>query len=160
VIGSLESERVSGGKPVPTFPRSARAYRRDEQGSSAAEFALVIPLVVMLVMGTLHMSLVTYTAVSLHYAVEETARCLSVAGNNPSGAATACPDATKVQTYGRNRYRAFYNISPQFSVVSPAVTCTNGSQVAGSGTYTIALGLLNLSIPISASACYPYAPPS
>jgi Flp pilus assembly protein TadG len=137
-----------------------RAYRRDEAGASAAEFALVIPLVVVLVMGTLHMSLVAYTAVSLHYAVEDTARCLSVSLNNPSGATTACPDSTKVQSYGQGRYRAFYNISPQFSIVSPAVTCTNGSQVAGSGTYPIPLGLLNLSIPISASACYPYAPPS
>jgi Flp pilus assembly protein TadG len=136
------------------------AWRRDERGSSAAEFALVIPLVVMLVLGLLHLSLATYSAVSLHYAVEETARCLSVSGNNPSGAATACPDATKVQTYGRSRYRGLYNISPQFSVVSPAVTCTNGQQVSGTGTYTIALGLLNVSIPMSAYACFPYSTPS
>jgi Flp pilus assembly protein TadG len=138
----------------------AAAFRRDERGASAAEFALVIPLVVMLVLGTLHMSLATYTAVSLHYAVEETARCLSVSGNNPSGATTACSDPSQVQAYGQSRYRAFYNISPQFSVVSPAVTCTNGKQVAGSGTYTIALGLLNVSIPISAYACFPYSAPS
>jgi Flp pilus assembly protein TadG len=138
----------------------SRAYRRDERGSSAAEFALVVPLVVMLTMGVIHMSLASYAAVSLHYAVEETARCLSVSANNPAGATTACPDATKVQTYGLNRYRGLYNISPQFSLVSPAVTCTNASQVSGRGTYTVALGLLNLSIPITAYACYPYAPAS
>jgi Flp pilus assembly protein TadG len=134
------------------------AYRHDQGGSSAAEFALLIPMVVMLVLGMLHLSLALYTAVNLHYAVEATARCLSVSANNPSTATTLCPNAAQVQAYGQSRYKGFYNISPQFTVVSPAVTCTNGNQVSGTGTYTIALGLLTVPIPITANACFPYLP--
>jgi Flp pilus assembly protein TadG len=134
------------------------AYRRDQRGSSAAEFALVVPLIAMLVLGVLHMSLMMYSAVSLHSAVEATARCLSVSANNPSGSTTQCPNPAQVQAYGQSRYTGIYNISPQFTVVSPAVTCTNGNQVSGSGTYNISLGLLNASIPITANACFPYSP--
>lgn len=134
------------------------AYRRDQRGSSAAEFALIVPVFLGLVLGVIHLSLAVYSAVELHDATEWTARCLSVSANNPAGATTSCPDSTKVQTYAKSRYTG-PNISPTFSLVT-STSCTNGNQVSGSGTYSLSTGLVNLSIPISAKACFPYAPPS
>lgn len=134
------------------------AYRRDQRGSSAAEFALVVPVFLGLVLGVIHMSLVVYSAVELHDATEWTARCLAVSANNPPGAATTCPDATQVQTYAAGRYTG-PNISPTFSLVA-TTSCTNGTQVSGAGTYNMATGLVNLSIPITANACFPYSAPS
>jgi Flp pilus assembly protein TadG len=132
------------------------AYRRDQRGSSAAEFALVLPVFLALVLGVIHMSLVVYSAVELHDATEWTARCLSVSANNPAGATTTCPDSTKVQTYATGRYTG-PKISPTFSVVT-TTSCTNGKQVSGSGSYSMSLGLMRATIPISAKACFPYSP--
>lgn len=134
------------------------AFRRDQRGSSVAEFALVVPLFLGLVLGVIHMSLLVYSVVQLHDATEWTARCLSVSANNPSGATTTCPDSSKVQTYGTGRYTG-PKISPTFSRVT-GTTCTNGTQVSGSGTYSMSLGVIRLSVPISAKACFPNSPPS
>jgi Flp pilus assembly protein TadG len=137
------------------------AYRRDQRGSSVAEFALVLPLFLALVLGVVNMSMVVYSAVDLHDATEWTARCLAVSANNPSTATTVCPPgstATQIQAYGKGRYTG-PNISPTFALVS-GTTCTNGTQVQGSGNYSMNLGLVSVSIPITAQACFPYDPPS
>lgn len=132
------------------------AYRRDQRGSSAAEFALVVPVFIGLVLGVIQLSLVVYSAVELHDATEWTARCLSVSANNPPGAATRCPDATKVQDYAKGRYSG-PNIGPTFSLAA-SPSCTNGTQVSGSGAYRLSTGLVNVSIPLSAKACFPFSP--
>ena len=131
---------------------SLHAFHRDQRGASAAEFALVIPLIAALVLGLMHLSFVLYSAVAMHQATEATARCLSVSANNPSGATTDCPDSTQVQAYGTSRYVG-PGISPQFTVSSSAA-CTNGLQVSGSGVYNLSMGFVNFPITISAQSCF------
>jgi Flp pilus assembly protein TadG len=128
------------------------AYRRDQRGAAAVEFALVIPLFVALTFGVIHMSMVVYAAVNLHDATEYTARCLAVSANTTGG---TCPStsAANVQAYGAGRYTG-PNISPTFTIISG--TCTGTvQQVQGTGTYQVVLGLVNLPITITAKACFP-----
>ena len=61
---------------------SARpAWRRlwaDRSGASAVEFAIVLPVFVLLVLGSISAALLTFSVSSLNYAVEDAARCAAV----------------------------------------------------------------------------------
>lgn len=54
-------------------------FRRNRDGASAVEFALILPAFVTMVMGTIQMGLVFYQASTVQFALEETARKVMVA---------------------------------------------------------------------------------
>jgi Flp pilus assembly protein TadG len=113
-----------------------------ESGTAAVEFALVFPPFVMFLVGILYACLVVYSAASLHFAVEQAARCYSVN-------ASQCGSASTAQTYAQNKY---YGVSsPTFTASTPSC----GHQV--SATLTLALNAVFTSwnIPLSATACFP-----
>ncbi len=120
-------------------------FLADRCGSSAAEFALVLPLFLLLVLGTIHISFAVYAASTLHWAVEAAARCASVR------AGSTCPTFADIQTYAASMYQG-PGIGANF-VASVDLTC--GSRVTGTGSYGVHAGLLNVTIPLSATACYP-----
>src|ERR1700720_1891738 len=51
---------------------------RCRSGSVAVEFAMVLPALAALILGTLFSGLMMFSTASLHYAVEQAARCYSV----------------------------------------------------------------------------------
>lgn len=116
----------------------------DEQsGSSAAEFALVLPGLLLLTLGTFYLCFLMYAASTLHYAVEDAARCRSVK-------VATCSTAALTQTYALSRYRG-PNISAVFVATQPAC----GNQVVGSGAFSLRTGIATLSVPLNATACFP-----
>jgi len=136
-----------------------RTWCGDERGASVAEFALVVPLFFVLVMGVIYLSLGMYSAAQLHDATQWTARCLAVSANNPSSAIpnTKCPTPANVQTYAMTRYNGA--LSPNFTRITTS-TCTNGAQVQGRADLRLPLILVNVTVPITARACFPYSPAS
>ena len=120
---------------------SALVRRRD--GGSAVEFALVAPVFVLTVVGAFFVCQMALTTVSLHFAVEDAARCASVR-------TTVCKDATTTQTYASSRYFG-PNVSPTFIYASAAC----GNQVTGTVSFTLDLGTSKQVLPITASACAP-----
>jgi hypothetical protein len=50
----------------------------DQRGTTAIEFAIVAPLFLALAVGTLYLGICLFMVGSLHYTVEEAARCASV----------------------------------------------------------------------------------
>jgi hypothetical protein len=134
-------------------------YLREERAASAVEFALIIPVALILILSLLHMSAVVYAANNLHFATEETARCLAVSANNPAGTSgLPCPPnptAAQVQSYGAARYVG-PNISATFTLGATSA-CANTKQLSASGTYNMAMGFVSFPIPLSASACYPHS---
>ena len=64
----------------------------DDSASTSAEFALIVPLFLILVFGTINGTAMLSAATQMHYAAERAARCLSVdvAGNCSAGAVDAC----------------------------------------------------------------------
>jgi Flp pilus assembly pilin Flp len=115
----------------------------DEDGTTAVEFAMVAPVFITLVIGILYLCLTLFTVGSLHYAVEEGARCASVK-------TTVCTDATTILAYTKNHYFG-PGTSPAFTYA--AATC--GHSVSASTNYVMDLGLKRITVPISATACFP-----
>jgi Flp pilus assembly protein TadG len=121
---------------------------RREDGAGAAEFAMVVPVFLALVFAVIHLGIVIYAVACLHAASEAAARCASI--NWPIAASTVCTTGADVQTYAATKYAGPHvGQSFTFSIAS----C--GKQVAASGTYKISIIVANISVPLSAQACYP-----
>jgi Flp pilus assembly pilin Flp len=115
----------------------------DQQGTTAVEFAIVAPVLILLLVGTLALCVALFLIGSLHFAVEDGARCASVK-------TTVCSDAATTITYTQSRYFG-PNVSPAFTYAAAAC----GNSVTGSITYSMDIGLRTFVIPISATACFP-----
>jgi Flp pilus assembly protein TadG len=116
---------------------------KDQRGASAVEFVIVLPLLALLLIGAFYVCFMMYAYSTLHYAVEDAARCRSVK-------TAVSTNATTTQTYAGSRFRG-WGITPTFVATQPAC----GNQVVGSGTFTLRTGLRSLPVPMSATACYP-----
>jgi len=116
---------------------------RDARGTAAVEFAMVAPVFIMLVVGTLYLCLNLFLTGSLHYAVEQAARCASVK-------TTVCTDSTTIISYAQNNYFGPGG-SPNFTYA--AASC--GKSVSASMNYVFDLGIKEFTMPISATACFP-----
>lgn len=117
--------------------------RNDRRGTTAVEFAIVAPVFIMLVIGLLSTSMVLYAIGSLHYAVEEGARCASVR-------TTECTDPNTTLAYTKSHYYG-PSSSPTFTFASLAC----GKSITGSTNYVMDLGLTRFTVPVTATACFP-----
>ena len=122
--------------------RALRFIQADE-GTSSAEFALVVFPFVGIVLGIIGGGVMFWANTTLHYAAEDAARCASVK-------ATICADATSTQNYALSRYKG-PAISPAFSYAASGC----GHTVTATATYPLNTGLFNFNVPLSASACFP-----
>lgn len=125
-------------------------HLRQDRGSSAVEFALVFPVMAILVFGIFHLCFLVYAAAGLHWAVEQAARCAAVSQKNTG---LSCQHPSNTQTYALSVYQG-----PNIGLSSGSFTATTGTncrQVSGAGTYPIRTGFVNLNVPISARACFP-----
>ena len=114
----------------------------DQRGTTAVEFAMVGPIFLGLVIGMLYLCMCLFAVGSLHYAVEEGARCASVR-------TTVCTDAPTTISYTTSRY--FGPSSPTFTYAAAAC----GNSVRGSINYVVEFGLKQVTIPVAATACFP-----
>ena len=120
-------------------------FHRDLGGATALEYALVLPVFVLLVLGSISAATLGLTIASMNYAVEEAARCSAV--KKP-----ACLTPTATATYARTRYMG-PSVSPVF--IYTAAGC--GNTVTGTATFKLNLVPAFHSVPLSTSACYPSA---
>jgi len=122
----------------------ASTFRVCQHGSSTVEFALVAPILIMFFIGGMYLSMLGFTASSLHYAAEAGARCASIN-------TTTCSNATAIQTYALNQFINITGTSATFTATTP--TC--GNQVSASVNFRFLSGLSTITVPLSASACFP-----
>ena len=125
------------------MPNQIKAWN-DQCGATAVEFALVGPIFIALVIGILYMCIGLFTVGSLHYAVEEGARCWAVKS-------TVCTDAATTVAYTNSRYFG-PGTSPNF-VTDSTGGC--GRSVSANLNYVMNLGIKQITVPITATACYP-----
>lgn len=123
-------------------PRLVQAWT-NTRGTTAVEFAIVGPLFVGLVIGLIYLCMTLYLVSSLQFAVEDGARCASV--NR-----TVCNNAGAIVAYTQSRYDG-PALSPTFTYAAAAC----GNSVSASVDYSINLGLTILTVPLTASACFP-----
>lgn len=121
-----------------------RRFRRSERGASAAEFVLVVPVFILLVLTTVNFGSLMYGVSDLHYAAQRTARCIAMHSNNGTIADNTClGDASGLYT----------GTITGVTFDRSAAGC--GNTVTGTGSFTILTGLANVPVTISAAGCYP-----
>jgi Flp pilus assembly protein TadG len=69
-----------------------KALWRAQAGTALVEYALVLPVLLMLVFGVMQLGAMAWTQAAISYAVQEAARCAAVRPD-------LCGDAGSVQTY-------------------------------------------------------------
>jgi Flp pilus assembly protein TadG len=129
-------------------------------GTTAVEFAMVLPPFLMFLLGTISAGVAVYTEASLHYAVEGAARWYSV---NDSVNASPRSTATTTQSYAQTLYKG--PGSPTFTASLSSATCGNatnpGHQVNATLNVVLNAGVkqdltpAQWTIPLSATACFP-----
>lgn len=112
-------------------------------GATAVEFAIVAPVFFILIIGTMNLGLMLFTMGSMQYAVEDAARCASVK-------TTICNTSAATIAYAKSRYFSPL-IKPTFSYSTPSC----GKKVTATATYSFVTGDSRMSVPLSASNCYP-----
>jgi Flp pilus assembly protein TadG len=120
-----------------------KSLRLDEQGTTAVEFAIIAPVMIALLIGTISLCVGLFLIGSLHFAVEDGARCASVK-------TTICADGPTTVTYTQGRYFG-PNVSPTFTYAAAAC----GNSVTGTISYSMNVGFTTFTIPMSATACFP-----
>ena len=113
-------------------------------GTTAVEYALVAPIFIGLVISAFYLYMALFLVGSLHYAVEEGARCASVK-------TTVCSDSSTTISYTKNHYFG-PAVSPTFTY-NANLAC--GNSVSASVDFVANLGLQSVTIPVTASACFP-----
>ena len=139
-----------------TFARALRrsrrlaALERADDGATAVETALVLPLLLALFFGIIEVGHLVWTVCALNLAVEDAARCASVS-NVSTPPATLCDTQTHMQAYAVSRVWGMTVPASTFSLSTPAC----GYQVNASYPFTPIISYVPLSLTLSASACFP-----
>ena len=121
-----------------------KSLRRDQQGTTAVEFGIIAPVLIALLVGTMALCVALFLIGSLHFAVEDGARCASVK-------TTICADGPTTVAYTQSRYLGPSGVTPTFTYAAAAC----GNSVTASITYSVNVLFKTLVIPISATACFP-----
>ena len=119
------------------------AFRRDSRGATAAEFALILPMFLLLVLGIIEVGRMLSTKNTLQYAVERAARC-AVIGASP------CATPAQVQSYAASLVYGSALGGAVFSSTAPAC----GQEVSASLPYTPILPI-PMNVTLTAQSCRP-----
>lgn len=118
---------------------------RAESGAAIAEFALILPVLALVLLGIADFGRMLWTKSLLDHAVDEAARCASV---NTTTCGTI--DATRSYAVARSAPLSVTN------AIFAAATTSCGSQVTATYPFTFAASsLLPFSITLVSQACFP-----
>lgn len=123
--------------------RPLTAFGADASGVTAVELAFALPLLLSMILGGIWAALLSLAIGSLHYSVEQAARCAAVN-------AQLCGDPGAIQTFAQSRY-AGPNISPAFSYSTGGC----GHVVTGRASFNLNVLPGLPTVPLAATACYP-----
>jgi Flp pilus assembly protein TadG len=120
---------------------------RDERGGDAVEMGLLLVMLSLMLFGTMFTGWMLWSAHTLHYAVEESARCAAIDVNN-------CGSVADTQAYAVAKAMGLAMAAGQFSVTQPASGC--GWQVQATYDFPLTIPFMPAStVAIGASSCYP-----
>ncbi len=127
-------------------------YKGDTRGAVAIEFAIVLPVLLVLMLGIMDVGRLMWTYSTITRATQAAARCFAIK-------AAGCATATETQNYAVTQVWGLTIDASTFTVSTPAC----GAQVSASYTFAFVIpwfdpvspfGSSN-SMPLSAVACYP-----
>ena len=124
--------------------RSLTRLWRCRRGNTAIEFALIAPLLLLLLLGVMEVGQLFWCAASLNYAVQQAARCAALDAPN-----STCTTQANIQSQARQAY-------PQLAQATfTLATAPCGAQVSAQLTYAFVAWPLSQPRPVlTASACH------
>lgn len=137
-----------------------RHYLKAQRGGSTAEFALLLPVLLLFVFGIIQFGMLMFTATQVHWATEEAARCASVRLDCKTGkAAGGAVTNALVKTYAGSVYSGLAPASFTYDRLGGCNrdTANNsvGHEVTGVAQFKMNLGVYYRVIPVTANACFP-----
>jgi Flp pilus assembly protein TadG len=123
---------------------TSKTHSKDQRGVSAVEFALTLPVFILLSFGLWQISFGLWAQYALQHGAEMAARCMAIK-------ATVCGTVAGTQSYAASQS---YGLNPSptiFTVSQPAC----GNKIAAD--YTVSPVVANIGIPavtVHAQACY------
>jgi len=132
-------------------------YLRSEHGASAAEFALVLPVMLLLLFGLLETGMLMFTSTQLHWAVEDAARCAAIRSDCKTSGTT---NAGKVTNWAKSSYKGLSGATFAYANNGPcsrtgASNAATGNKVTGTANFKMNVGVFYKVVAINASACAP-----
>lgn len=118
-------------------------------GTTAIEFAVILPAFLVLVLGIAEFGRLMWTQAALQFAAEGAARCYSIG--------STCNSASATQTYAAQQVFGMTVASSAFTATEGAGTSCGGYEVQVSGyTFTfIVPKLFPWTITLKAQSCHP-----
>ena len=144
------SQSQKGMTPTCAWVRTLFAVFRDFRGNAIVEAALVMPLCLSMIFGTIEVGRAMFIQNALQQAVEDAARCAAIN-------TTVCGTEANIKTYAVNHVYGYSISSTVFTVTSPAC----GKKVAASFSFAtwlaVNVGISGLSFNpvITAKSCHP-----
>ena len=142
-LGPADHHDQGGLDADAVMMRLLTRFRSDRTGTSAIEFALVLPAFVLLTVGSLAVCALLYATVNLQFAVEDAARCAAVK-------TTVCTDATATAAYAQARY-----VGPPIAPVFTYTTSPCAHTLQANATLSLNFIPALTNVPIRAVSCYP-----
>lgn len=137
-----------GERPGPAPMPAPRGILADRRGTTALEYALILPALLMLILGIMDVGRLVWVQGTLEYATAAAARCAAVN-------ATDCTTTAQVQAYGVARAFGMTLATSDFTVTTEAC----GRRVAASRPFTFVTPWVTpQDLTLAASACYPAQP--
>lgn len=116
-----------------------------ERGAAAVEFAIILPILLLCLLGLIEFGRAIWTRATLDYAVQAAARCAAV---DP----LTCGSVAQTQEYATTKAPGLALPASVFTVTTPAC----GVQVMASLTFDFLVpALLPYSQTLTATACFP-----
>lgn len=121
----------------------ADQWRAEDRGTTAVEFAFVIPVFMTMLFGAINTAQLMGAMSGMHYAVEEAARCYAVN-------TTLCPTPTAARALALQKYKG-----PNVGIIFAATTAGCGHTVTATAQFNLDVMVSVFHIPLSATSCYP-----
>jgi Flp pilus assembly protein TadG len=129
------------------MPRRTSDRWIGERGAAAVEFAVILPILLLCVLGLIEFARAIWTQASLDYAVQAAARCAAVDS-------IACGTDVAIQNYAASKAPGLSFGAPTSTFAVARPSC--GVQVTATLPFDFLLpALLPYSQTLHATACYP-----
>jgi Flp pilus assembly protein TadG len=125
----------------------------DTCGGTAVEFALTVPLFLMLTFGIIEAGWMMWNMVGLQHGVEMAARCASVTTMQYKGVMKDCGSESNIKTFASQQSYGVNPATSTFSYSTPAC----GKQVSASYSFNFLTSYFFAvpSLTLNARSCYP-----
>jgi Flp pilus assembly protein TadG len=125
---------------------------RDCRGSLTIEFAILFPVLFLLLVGGIELGMVVVERMQLEFATEAAAKCFATSSSNPNpNPNLPCVSIPATAAYAAGLLAPVWGISAS----NFSVTKTPSGEGCVTSSYTYTPMILPSIIPLGASACYP-----